>query len=156
MKDTDCYELDRDMPNLAVGYTRAADDERRKNVFRHVFKGGPAGGGFSTAPDLIRFARALCCHRLLSKELTEVVLTGKTATSRGRCGYGFQIEEISNRRIIGHSGGYAGLSAQLDIYIDQGFAAAILSNYDPPAATRVAGMVREWIGNKCCRQDRWW
>ena len=63
MTDTDAYEMDQDTPNLATGYTRmnlqgqSVAGPRRNNLFLHVVKGGPAGGGFSTAEDLIRFAR---------------------------------------------------------------------------------------------------
>ena len=64
MADTDAYEMDQDTPNLATGYRRTnlygqpEVGPRRNNLFLHVFKGGPAGGGFSTAEDLIRFAAA--------------------------------------------------------------------------------------------------
>ena len=63
MADTDAYEMDQDTPNLATGYRRinlqgqSEVGPRRNNLFLHVFKGGPAGGGFSTAEDLIRFAQ---------------------------------------------------------------------------------------------------
>ena len=48
---TDAYELDQDTPNLAIGYTRmdmngrTSSGPRRNNLFMHVIKGGPAGGG---------------------------------------------------------------------------------------------------------------
>lgn len=39
--------------------------------------GSPAGGGYTTVNDMLRFARAVTGHRLLCPELTETVLTGK-------------------------------------------------------------------------------
>src|SRR5262249_62012789 len=83
MADTDAYEMDQDTPNLATGYTRmnlqgqSVAGPRRNNLFLHVVKGGPAGGGFSTAEDLIRFARALRGHRLLGPEQTRLGMAGK-------------------------------------------------------------------------------
>lgn len=48
MKDTAAYDLDYDWPNLATGYTEMGAEPGRKknNIFSHVIKGGPAGGGF--------------------------------------------------------------------------------------------------------------
>ena len=46
MVNTDCYELDRPVPNLAIGYMKDGDDGRwRNNMLQHSVKGGPAGGG---------------------------------------------------------------------------------------------------------------
>jgi hypothetical protein len=45
----------------------------------HVVNGGPAGGGFSTVEDLVKFAAALQSHKLLDAKHTELVLTGKVS-----------------------------------------------------------------------------
>jgi CubicO group peptidase (beta-lactamase class C family) len=150
MTDTDAYELDQDTPNLAIGYTRmdssgrSASGPRRNNLFMHVIKGGPAGGGFSTVEDLLRFAAALRGHRLLSATSTDLLLAGKADTPWGaRYAYGFEDERVNGRRIVGHGGGFPGINGQLDIYLDGGFTVAVLANYDPPAAQRVATWLRE-------------
>jgi CubicO group peptidase (beta-lactamase class C family) len=62
MTSTDSYDLDRVNRNLAVGYDPIPGSdptEYRNNLFMHVVRGGPAGGGFSTVDDLWRFAKAL-------------------------------------------------------------------------------------------------
>jgi len=152
MTDTDAYEMDQDTPNLATGYTRENLQGQflaappRNNLFLHVVKGGPAGGGFSTAADLIRFARALRGHRLLGPELTELVVAGKVESrSEEKYAYGFFAEVVDGRRIVGHGGGFPGISSQLDIYWDRGYDVAVMSNYDPPAALRIAGKLRSLI-----------
>ena len=84
MTETDAYELDADVPNLAVGYTRREGggpgrSALRNNTFLHVIKGGPAGGGYSTVEDLNRFAEALRDGRLIRPEtLRQWTTPGKT------------------------------------------------------------------------------
>lgn len=55
MTNTDNYNVDDDVPNLALGYTTMGDDmhpqpngKLRTNIFMHVARGGAAGGGYST------------------------------------------------------------------------------------------------------------
>ena len=154
MINTDAYELDRDTPNLAVGYTSEGeksgpeDSSRRNNVFMHVIKGGPAGGGYSTVEDLLRFDVALRQHKLLSARYTDLVLAGKIASGfspDAKYAYGFFDEVIDGKRVVGHGGGFPGINSQLDMYLDNGYTVAIMSNYDPPAAQVVAGKLREMI-----------
>jgi len=151
MDDTDAYELDRDVPNLAIGYTRQgeggvpAPGPRRNNLFLHSIKGGPAGGGYSTAGDLLRFGQALLDHRLLDAGHTDTVLAGKVQMGPGRYGYGFMEDHVGDHRVVGHGGGFPGISTRLDLHLDRGYSVAVLSNYDPPAADRVAQRIRRLI-----------
>ena len=154
MPDTDAYAMDEPVPNLAIGYThidernRFRAGPRRSNLFLHVVKGGPAGGGFSTVRDLLAFDRALRGHRLLRAETTATVLTGKAVTERGaeaRYAYGFVEQVAAGERIVGHSGGFAGINGRLDICLDSGYTVAVLANYDPPAAEQVAGVARDLL-----------
>jgi CubicO group peptidase (beta-lactamase class C family) len=142
MTDTDAYELDRETPNLAVGYTRIGTDgklhpgEWRNNIFLHVIKGGPAGGGYSTAPDLARFGQALRGGKLLKAASVETLTTEKIK-SEGvpdeGYGYGFGISKIREHPIVGHGGGFPGISCSLDLFTDLGYTAVVLSNYDEGA-----------------------
>ncbi len=154
MSDTDAYENDRDTPNLATGYTNMAPNGRveflsRKDTLSMLaVKGGPAGGGFSTVEDLLKFAIALRTHKLLSPKLTELVLTGKVERDDewgGKYGYGFAEDSVNGKRIVGYAGAYPGVNGELDMYIDFGYTVAVLSNYDPPSAQRVAYKLREMI-----------
>ena len=151
MTNSDCYDMETDTPNLAVGYTTQgfggpAPGPRRNNLFMHVVKGGPAGGGFSTVEDLTKFAAALQSHRLLDSKHTELVLGGKVQAfgPDAKYGYGFTETVEGGKRIVGHGGGFPGISAQLDIYRDLGYTLAVLSNYDG-GSTPVANRVREWL-----------
>jgi D-alanyl-D-alanine carboxypeptidase len=153
MVNTDAYEMDRDVPNLAIGYTKmglSGEPEpgpRRNNLFMHVIQGGPAGGGFSTVEDLLRFDVALRKHRLLSPATTDLVLAGKVKAPFGpdaKYAYGFIEERMNGKRITGHGGGFPGISAQLDMYLDQAYTVAVLSNYEGAAQT-VANKLREML-----------
>jgi CubicO group peptidase (beta-lactamase class C family) len=149
MINTDAYELDRDIPNLAYGYTRdgLGDDfeggARRNNLFMHVIKGGPAGGGYSTVEDLLRFDIALRQNKFFSAAQRDILISGKVDAMGGKYAYGFMDHTINGKRIVGHGGGFPGINSQLDIYLDNGYTVAVMSNYDPPAAQNVAGKLRE-------------
>jgi CubicO group peptidase (beta-lactamase class C family) len=154
MINTDAYEMDRDTPNLAIGYTQGhlpdtgAAEGLRNNLFLHVVKGGPAGGGFSTVEDLLRFDIALRTGKLLDKKHADLVLTGKVSPGRrgnAKYAYGFSDEKYRDTRIVGHGGGFPGINSQLDIYLDKGYTVAVMSNYDPPAAQRIADKAKVLI-----------
>lgn len=132
MKNTDCYDMDRPVPNLAIGYTQ--DEEGWvNNYYLHVVRGGPAGGGFSTAEDLLRFDRALRGHRLLGAEWTEKLWAGRPDLGSAEYGYGFGIGGTPEDPVVGHGGGFAGISSNLDMFMGSGYTAIVLSNYDSGA-----------------------
>jgi CubicO group peptidase (beta-lactamase class C family) len=150
MHRTECFELDRVNPNLAVGYDKVFSDDGgvtfRNNLFDHVIRGGPAGGGYSTVGDLVRFATALHNHEILTPATTELLLSPKAEVpgpGQGfSYGYGFGID--SARGIVGHSGGFPGISSNLDLFRRSGHVAVVLSNYGMasfPVATRLQSLV---------------
>lgn len=72
MKDTDSYDLEEAIPNMATGYTMLSEKpgQWKNNMYSNVVKGTPAGGGYSTAEDLLRFSLALQQNTILGKEFT--------------------------------------------------------------------------------------
>jgi CubicO group peptidase (beta-lactamase class C family) len=133
MINTDAYENDYVVPNLAVGYTRmqARPGELKNNLFLHVVKGGPAGGGYSTVKDLHMFSNALMNGRLLSQENAELMTTGKVQThSHIMYCYGFRDRVENGHHIVGHTGGFPGIDGYLGIFTDLGYTVAVLSNFD--------------------------
>jgi CubicO group peptidase (beta-lactamase class C family) len=131
MTSTDAYELDRVNRNLAVGYEREGEDANgpiwRNNIFQHVIRGGPAGGGYSTVGDLTRFAEALKAGKLVSQASVKVLTTPKPELNSPDYGYGFVVDQ--GGRIVGHSGGFNGINSQLDIYVGEDYTLAVMSNY---------------------------
>lgn len=143
MTDTACYDMDRPVPNLAMGYTREGG-LWVENTFLHVIRGGPAGGGFSTAPDLAGFARALRQGKLVSRETAERMWSPKPEVSSPDYGYGFQLGGTPEDRIVGHGGGFPGISSNLDLFLDSGLTAVVLTNVDG-GAQPVQQKIRELV-----------
>jgi len=131
MTSTDAYELDRVNRNLAVGYEREGEDANgpiyRNNLFMHVIRGGPAGGGYSTVTDLTRFAEALESGKLVSAAGVRTLTTPKPELGSPEYGFGFGVE--AGGRVVGHSGGFPGINSQLDIYVGEDYTLAVMSNY---------------------------
>lgn len=127
MESTACYELDHVNRNLAVGYDRGEgpDSLWRNNLFRHVIRGGPAGGGYSTVGDLLRFARALRAGTLVSAETLARLTSPKPELASPTYGFGFALYDDGS---VGHSGGFPGISAQLAFWPDGEWTIAVLSN----------------------------
>jgi CubicO group peptidase (beta-lactamase class C family) len=133
MTGSDCYEMDYPVENLAIGYSPdfTSPYKWQNNLYKHVLKGGPAGGGFSTVKDLHRFALALLAGKLVSKPLRDTMWTDFKGANYG---YGFQVVQGPGGKAVGHSGGFPGINSQLDIYVDSGYIVAAMCNYDNGAS----------------------
>lgn len=110
-------------PDVALGYTTSNPDgtrsaESRPNSEMLPGRGSAAGGGYSTARDLLRFLAALRAGR---------VPGGPPAG-------------------IGAAGGAPGLNAMVEGALPGGYDLVVLANLDPPAAMRVARLVRQLLG----------
>ena len=143
MKNSDCYDMDYPVENLAIGYSPDPESEWgwQNNYYKHVIRGGPAGGGFSTVGDLQRFALALVSEQYVSKASLQKMWTDHAAANYG---FGFTIQEGPGGKVVGHSGGFEGINSQLDIYLDSGYIVAVMSNVDmgaSPVARRIAALL---------------
>lgn len=98
--------------------------------------GNPAGGGYSTALDLFKFARALRTGRLLDGRMTEFVLHGTFAESP-RWGFALREQTIGDRRFIGNGGGAPGINAEFRFEPAGAYTVVVLSNASPPSATNL-------------------
>jgi D-alanyl-D-alanine carboxypeptidase len=131
---------DQAVGERSIGYTRqqgAAGWAPNTNTL--PYRGTAAGGGYSTVGDLVKFAEALMNHRLLNREHTDLLITGKVDTGNGsQYAYGFQDARRDGVGYIGHGGGAPGMNGDLRVYPASGYVVAVLSNLDPPAASRIA------------------
>jgi CubicO group peptidase (beta-lactamase class C family) len=143
MTNSDCYEMDYPVENLAIGYSPDAGSpwKWQNNLYKHVIKGGPAGGGFSTVKDLHRFALALVSGKFVSRASLDKMWTDQSGSGYG---YGFGIQEGPAGKVVGHSGGFSGINSNLDVYLDSGYIVAAMSNYDQGAgavSSRIATLL---------------
>jgi CubicO group peptidase (beta-lactamase class C family) len=143
MMNSDCYEMDYPVENLAIGYSPDPKSPYgwQNNLYKHVIKGGPAGGGFSTVKDLHKFALALLGGKYVSKESLKEMWTDHLGASYG---YGFSVATGAAGKVVGHGGGFPGINSNLDIYLDSGYIVAVMSNTDrgaSPVAAKIGGFL---------------
>jgi D-alanyl-D-alanine carboxypeptidase len=152
MNDTGFYKPGAEISNLAVGYTKMGPDgqpmgELKDNNDMREVKGGPAGGGYSTVEDLLKFHTALRTNKLLNAEYTKIMTTGKVEAGGpiGKYAYGFGDKIFAGKHIVGHNGGSPGIAANFEMYPELGYTAIILMNADPPAMMPVIMKIRELL-----------
>ena len=142
MENSDCYEMDYPVENLAIGYSPVLGQYGwQNNLYKHVIKGGPAGGGFSTVVDLHRFARALLTGKLVSEKSLKTLWTDYAGAGYG---YGFSMDKSPSGLVVGHGGGFSGINSNLDIFVDKGYVVAVMSNIDmgaSPLARKIAQLL---------------
>lgn len=138
MKNSDSYEMDMPIPNLAIGYTNFGGSRERKNnlFFFNSVKGIPAGGGYSTLRDLQKYYKALQKYKLLSKKGTNMLFNGydENATTPKDLKYA-----------IGLAGGAPGINASFEIDFGKDRLIIVLSNYDPPIAEKLGQQIMRML-----------
>ncbi|GGG59217.1 serine hydrolase [Epilithonimonas arachidiradicis] len=130
MKDTDSYDLEEAIPNMATGYTMLLEKPGhwKNNMYSNVIKGTPAGGGYSTAEDLLRFSIALQQNKILNKEFTHLYSTGQVKYKEGFYAHGVVENFLNGQRMLGHTGGHFGIANELMIFPESGYTVVILTN----------------------------
>ena len=103
--------------HAALGYTRESGTLARNTDLLPGI-GSSAGGGYATPQDLARFVQALREQRV----------PGGPPSG------------------LGAAGGAPGINAVLEGDLPGGYDLVVMANLDPPAAERVARMVRGWLG----------
>jgi CubicO group peptidase (beta-lactamase class C family) len=136
MTGTDSFEADVPVPNLAEGYTRlwgkgeqVMPGPRRKNIYTRPARGSAAGGGYSTAEDLLRFSNAVLADKLLSPPYTDWYLSGVEP--------GKGTPQPRTQGGMGWAGGAPGINAEVRVDLATGYTVIVAGNYDPPAAGTV-------------------
>ena len=126
----------------SVAYTQDESGTLVPSTGMLGYRGVPAGGGYSTVGDLVRFADALLANKLLDAHYTELLTTGKVDTDNGgRYAYGFGDDRWNGVRCFGHNGGGPGINGELEICPQSGYVVASLANMDPPAASKIEDFI---------------
>jgi D-alanyl-D-alanine carboxypeptidase len=134
MMDTDSFETDRVVPNIAIGYAGNLRnyDGLSSNIYLLPYKGISAGGGYSTVGDMLKFSNCLVNYQLLSPVWTNILLEEKVDRPIPGLGakyaYGFMVGMMNNHRVVGHGGSLPGVCTNLAIFTDLGYTVVTLSN----------------------------
>lgn len=121
---------------ISKGYMRRAG-QWESNVNTLPWRGSPAGGGYTTVGDLYKFATALQAGKFVSKAMLAQATSNQSKGDRPY-GFGFGLRP-GDAPTFGHGGGAPGMNGELTVYTKSGVIVVVLSNLDPPAASRVAG-----------------
>lgn len=141
MNDSGSYWKSEKIENLAVGYS-SIDSSYKNNYYFLPMRGSPAGGGYSTVKDLLKFALSLSSNQLLNVEYTNLITEGKMDMQENKkYAYGFYDQLDNGIRRFGHSGGAPGINSTLRIYPISGYVVVVMGNFDPPAADRIADFI---------------
>ena len=146
MTSTASLSESEQVPMRSVGYTHMDGPNVRPNTDTLPYRGTSAGGGYSTVEDFLRFANALSDHKLLNAQYTAMLTSGKVDTPRGdKYAFGFMEADAGKpTQHFGHGGGAPGMNGDLEIYPKPGYVIVVLSNLDPPAASRIS----DYIANR--------
>jgi CubicO group peptidase (beta-lactamase class C family) len=157
MTGTDAFRLDAVVPRMATGYARDADHpgELKSNIYVNSYLGGPAGGSYTTAGDLVKFAAALAGNTLLRPDSIRTMTSGKVDFGPRRYAYGFTEETVNGHRIFGHSGGHIGIANELLIFPDLGYVAVILTNGDVDNFWAAQGFIKRRIVGESAETARY-
>jgi CubicO group peptidase (beta-lactamase class C family) len=123
------------VPNRSHGYTRR-EGRLVDNADTLPYRGSAAGGGYTTAADLIRFGEALRSGRLLSRPMLDQATSPQRPD--GWYGFGFWIGGQGPTRNWGHGGGAPGMNAAFRVFPELDAVVVALANLDPLAADNEA------------------
>lgn len=129
MTNTETFEKDAKVANIASGYTReggnSADKKTRKNnASTRPARGSAAGGGYSTAEDMLKLSLALQSGKLKQHDFSSPNGQAPKPAS------------------FGIAGGAQGINAIFEMDVEKGYTIVVMSNYDPPTANDMGTFVR--------------
>jgi len=143
MINTDGFDKDRPVNNLATGYSKMyenGDVYWDNHQFTRIMRGSPSGGIYSTVEDLLKYDIALRSNKLLSPENSKNIFIGRPELNASFHSYGFFVSEGTAGRIASHQGDGNGVNCQFKMYLDLGYTIVVLSNYSQPSANIVANV----------------
>lgn len=143
MTDTDSYDRDGPAGNLAVGYTNMhplagnTTDFRWENTYLLSPRGTPAGGGYSTAGDMLKYDAALRGGKLLGKAYVDFL----NSRFQGKIG-----DPFTPRGVQRSAGGANGVSTFLGRDLRTGYTIIVLTNLDNPLAIEIGTKIIRLLG----------
>jgi CubicO group peptidase (beta-lactamase class C family) len=132
---------------LAVGYFHDGlfSSDWKADWMKIPFKGDPAGGGYSTNADLLRFAQALREGKLVKPATLAKMFDGEVPAGPGSYAAGFGDRLSHGRHIRGHAGGIEGTDANLQMVWGTDAAVALTSNQGPGQSWMLAEHIADLL-----------
>jgi len=130
----------------AIGYTRESEGAPPGNASAPLHpntdalpgKSSSAGGGLSTARDLLAFDQALASGKLLPPKWTAWMYSDKSGPPSDAA-------PAEKGGGLGFAGGTAGVNALVESDNGMGYTIVVLANLDPPVAERLGARFRRWM-----------
>jgi len=146
--NTEGFDKDRSVKNLATGYTKMYENGEVKwsnHQYTRIMRGSPSGGIYSTVDDLLKYDIAIRSNKLLSPEYFRILMTGRPELNALSHSYGFFVSDGVAGRVASHQGDESGVNCQFKMYLDSGYTIIVLSNYSQPSANIVANVIDQLI-----------
>ena len=124
MSNSDWFANDALPANTATGYTMNGG-KPAPNVGMQPARGSSAGGGYSSAADMLKLSTALRSKKLVVPDDS-----------------GSFPDEVS---ATGVAGGSPGVNAIFFVMPRLGYTIVVLSNLDPPSAEKPGSQIRSWL-----------
>ncbi|MBN2363838.1 beta-lactamase family protein [candidate division WOR-3 bacterium] len=143
MSNTDSYDRDGPVENLAIGYTNHHPCDstglswRWENTYILSPRGTPAGGGYSTVEDILKFDNVFRSHKLLGSEYSNFMLN----RFQGQIG-----DPLIQQNLSRSAGGAIGVSSFYARDIKNGYTVIVLLNIDNPVAIEIGNEILKLIG----------
>lgn len=128
MKSSDHYLSSDREAGFAIGY-ESRDGKLQSTLDGLGLRGSPAGGGYASARDLWRFAKAMRDDLLLPREIRDTLWSSQVVLPGGmHYGYLFGMDEANGSRWTGHNGGSPGVSTEFRYFPQEDITVIVLSN----------------------------
>lgn len=131
MYNSGYFSLDALPKNTAYGYIEnELDGSWKANIYSIPIVGGPDGGAFVTAPDMIKFWKGFFEFRLLSNDYIQKLTTDYIyAEDDDYYGYGIWINKKNNEVFKYHlMGGDPGVSFRSSVYPQYDIQSVVIGN----------------------------
>jgi CubicO group peptidase (beta-lactamase class C family) len=140
MKNSDSFQKDGPVKNLAVGYTNMNENDKNQiayewtNTYMIPPRGTPTGGGYSTTEDIQKLDIALRNNKLLSSKYTDFFFN----RLKGNIG-----DPYIPEKMYAAMGMAPGIAAFIGIDKKTGYTIVILSNYDSFLVKKIADEIKK-------------
>jgi serine beta-lactamase-like protein LACTB, mitochondrial len=144
-------ELHAIVPYRARGYRKRPDGSHENCDLADTSNKQPGGGWIASAPDVVRFGRAVMDGRLLKPATLNQMWTAQPLKDGSPTGYGlgWSVARKENLLVASHSGTQQGIRAHLILVPEKRIAIAVLTNLEESDAPEIGKqMLDQLLGDK--------